>query len=176
MHIKNAYSFDYNNFLLYSPINEISEEKTETAPLLKAVGSGWKSPVAAAVWCRFQSLLQALFLCAPFLSKMENVHLFSSSFPHFDKCHETSRIFPRTEQTFASARSFGVISWASFSRKNGPFGFGRAPSASQKALSKSKGTFCEKMNALCVLYRFLLDELESKISLILRVIMNVNTS
>ena len=29
---------------------------------------------------------------------------------HFDKCHETSRIFPRTEQTFASARSFGVIS------------------------------------------------------------------
>ena len=40
MHIKNAYSFDYNNFLLYSPINEISEEKTETAPLLKAVGSG----------------------------------------------------------------------------------------------------------------------------------------
>ena len=58
-----------------------------------------------------------------------------------DKCHKTSRIFPRTEQTFASARSFGVISWASFSRKNGPFGFERAPSASQKALSKSKGTF-----------------------------------
>ena len=28
----------------------------------------------------------------------------------FDRCHETSRIFPRTEQTFASARSFGVIS------------------------------------------------------------------
>ena len=87
------------------------------------------------------SLNQALFLCAQFLSKEENVHLFSSSLPRFDKCHETSRIFPRTEQTFASARSFGVISWASFSRKNGPFGFGRAPSASQKALSKSKGTF-----------------------------------
>ena len=86
-------------------------------------------------------LTQALFLCAPFLPKKGNVHLFSSSLPRFDKCHETSRIFPRTEQTFASARSFGVISWASFSRKNGPFGFGRAPSASQKALSKSKGTF-----------------------------------
>ena len=28
----------------------------------------------------------------------------------FDKCHETSRIFPRTMQTFASAKSFGVIS------------------------------------------------------------------
>ena len=54
---------------------------------------------------------QALFLCAPFLSKKENVHLFSSSLPRFDKqCHETSRIFPRTEQTFARARSFGVIS------------------------------------------------------------------
>ena len=53
---------------------------------------------------------QALFLCAPFLSKKENVHLFLSSLPRFDKCHETSRIFTRTEQTFASARSFGVIS------------------------------------------------------------------
>ena len=72
---------------------------------------------------------------------MENSHLFSSSLPRLDKRHETSQIFPRTEQTFASARSFGVISWASFSRKNGPFGFERAPSASQKALSKSKGTF-----------------------------------
>ena len=53
---------------------------------------------------------QAFFLCAPLLSKKENVHLFSSSLPRFDKCQETSRIFPRTEQTFASARSFGVIS------------------------------------------------------------------
>ena len=53
---------------------------------------------------------QALFLCEPFLSKKENVHLFSSSLPRFDKYHETPRIFPRTEQTFASARSFGVIS------------------------------------------------------------------
>ena len=35
---------------------------------------------------------------------------FSSSLPRFDKCHETSsRIFMRTEQTFANARSFGVI-------------------------------------------------------------------
>ena len=54
--------------------------------------------------------LNQAFLCAPFLSKMENVRLFSSSFPRLDKCHETSQIFPRTEQTFASARSFGVIS------------------------------------------------------------------
>ena len=59
---------------------------------------------------RLRYILQALFLCASFLSKMEIFHLFSSSLPRFDKCHETSRIFPRTEQTFASARSFGVIS------------------------------------------------------------------
>ena len=58
----------------------------------------------------FNFVRQALFLSAPFLSKMEIVHLFSSSLPRFDKCHEMSRIFPRTEQTFASARSFGVIS------------------------------------------------------------------
>ena len=57
-----------------------------------------------------KELVQALFLCAPFLPKKGNVHLFSSSFSRFDKCHETSRIFPRNEQTFASARSFGVIS------------------------------------------------------------------
>ena len=51
-----------------------------------------------------------IFLVLHFLSKKEIVHLFSSSLPHLDKCHEMSRIFPRTEQTFASARSFGVIS------------------------------------------------------------------
>ena len=45
-----------------------------------------------------------------FFFKLEKVHLFSSSLPRFDKCQETSRIFPRTEQTFANARSFGVIS------------------------------------------------------------------
>ena len=38
--------------------------------------------------------------------KKENVHLFSSSFPCYDRCQETSQIFPRTEQTFASARIF----------------------------------------------------------------------
>ena len=54
--------------------------------------------------------------------------------------------FPRTEQTFSSARSFGVISWASFSRKNGPFCQRRAPSASQKALLKSKENFSRKWN------------------------------
>ena len=82
------------------------------------------------------------YLCAYHFG--QTVHLFTSSLPRFDKCHETSRIFPRTEQTFASARSFDVISWASFSQKDGHFGLGRAPSASQKALSKSKGTFLRK--------------------------------
>ena len=94
-------------------------------------------------------IYQALFLCAPFLFKMENVHLVSSSLPRLDKCHETSRIFPRTEQTFASAGSFGVISWASFWRKNVPFGFNIAPSAPSKKPSQSqKGHFYKKMNAL----------------------------
>ena len=50
----------------------------------------------------------------------------SYSIPRLNKCYKTSRIFTRTEQTFASARSFGVISWASFSCKNGPFGLGGA--------------------------------------------------
>ena len=81
-------------------------------------------------------VVSRLYFCArKFLSKKEYVHLLSSSIPCLDKCHETSRTFPRTEQTFASARSFVVISWASFSGKNVPFGFERlAPSASQKAL------------------------------------------
>ena len=48
-----------------------------------------------------ECLKQALFL-----SKKENVHLFSSSLPRLDKCHETSRIFLRTEQTFASCQEF----------------------------------------------------------------------
>ena len=52
---------------------------------------------------------QALFLCAPFLSKKENVHLFSSSLLRFDKCHKTSQIFTGTEQTFVTAKSFGII-------------------------------------------------------------------
>ena len=38
-----------------------------------------------------------LFCAHFFLSKKEQVDLFSSSLPRFDKCHETSRIFPRTE-------------------------------------------------------------------------------
>ena len=47
---------------------------------------------------------------AIFGSKQENVHLFSSSIPRFDICHQTSRIITRTEQTFVSARILGVIS------------------------------------------------------------------
>ena len=50
-------------------------------------------------------LYYRLYFCAHhFFSKMENGPLFSSSLPCFDKCHETSRIFLRTKQTFASAR------------------------------------------------------------------------
>ena len=88
-------------------------------------------------------LLQALFLCAPFLSKIENVHLFSSSLSRLDKCHETSRIFPRTECRLLSVMPGVLVSFLElhFLGKNGPFGFERPPSDSQKAISKSKGTF-----------------------------------
>ena len=65
-----------------------------------------KNIISISTYCFF--FLKALFLYAQFLSKKENVRLFSSSLPRFDNCHETSRIFPRTEQTFA--RTFGVIS------------------------------------------------------------------
>ena len=51
-----------------------------------------------------------IFVRTFFCPKKENVPLFSSSLPRFDICHKTSQTFPRTEQTFASARSFGVIS------------------------------------------------------------------
>ena len=57
-----------------------------------------------------EGIVQALFLCAPFLFKKGKCSPFLELLPRFDKCHETSQIFPRTEQTFASARSFGVIS------------------------------------------------------------------
>merc|ERR1711952_565042 len=50
-----------------------------------------------------------LYFCAQhFCSKNENVHLFSSSLPRFDKCHETSRIFPRT---FASVMPGVLVSF-----------------------------------------------------------------
>ena len=55
------------------------------------------------------------FFCAHhFCPKWKMLTFFSSSLPRLDKCHETSLIFPRTEQTFKGARSFGVISWACF--------------------------------------------------------------
>ena len=96
-----------------------------------AGGQGW--PWGWRAWWKSSRLLRRqaarcrcclcpgfIFVCT-FLSKKENVHLFSSSFPGFDKGHATLRIFPRTEQTFASARSLGVISWASFWRGKWPF-------------------------------------------------------
>ena len=73
---------------------------TSTTPAAAASSSG----------SQWQNMVR-LYFCAHFFGpKEENVHLFSSSLPRFDKCHETSQIFPRTELTFASARSFGVIS------------------------------------------------------------------
>ena len=55
------------------------------------------------------SIAGFIFVQCAFFVQNVNVHLFSDPLPRFDKCHETSRIFPRTEQTFVSARSFGVI-------------------------------------------------------------------
>ena len=63
--------------------------------------------VVTALSCCYRA---GLIFVHHFLSKKENVHLLSSSLPCFDKCPETSRIFPRTEQTFASAGSRHVKS------------------------------------------------------------------
>ena len=49
------------------------------------------------------------FKCTPFFSKKANVHFISSSISCVGKCHKTSQIFTRTEQTFVSARSLGII-------------------------------------------------------------------
>ena len=68
------------------------------------------------------------------------VHPFSDFLQRFDKCHKTSRIFPRTEQTSASARSFWCLSFVLEGR--GLFERPRAPSQNQK------GHFYEKMNVL----------------------------
>ena len=73
------------------------------------------------------TLFQVIFLCTPFLSKSENVRLFSSSLP---QSHETPRMFTRTEQTLARARSVGVIFKLCFWWKASPFGLERAPLAS----------------------------------------------
>ena len=93
------------------------EEKCEQQPL--AVRDTWNCKLAP----KRKNILQLvrlvrslyyksrIYFCAHhFCPKRKNVRLFSSLLPHFDKCHETSRIFLSTEQTFASARSFGVIS------------------------------------------------------------------
>ena len=55
-----------------------------------------------------------IFVRAFLVQNGGNVHLFSSSLPRFDKM---PRDVTNISETFASARSFGVISWASFSRK-----------------------------------------------------------
>ena len=49
---------------------------------------------------------QDLFLCALFFVQKGKCSLFLSSLQHFDKCHEASQIFSKTEQTFASAQEF----------------------------------------------------------------------
>ena len=77
-------------------------------------------------------------------SLCQNAHLFSkrnmSTFSlTLDKCHKTSRIFTRTEQTFVSARSFGVIFCTLFLVINGPLGLGGRPQLYHKALLEPKG-------------------------------------
>ena len=53
----------------------------------------WASYVWSSAWAII-IMYNRLYFCAQhFLSKMENGQLFSSSLPHFDKCHEMSRIF-----------------------------------------------------------------------------------
>ena len=86
--------------------------------------------------------VQALFLCALFLSKIEKKFTFSGTYSQA-LTNAMRRIFPRTEQTFASARSFGVISWASFSSLSF-----LSPQPLKKPSQSQKGHFYKKMNAL----------------------------
>ena len=82
------------------------------------------------------------FVHISFLSKKPSVHLVTDSLPRVDECHKMSCIFIRNVQTFVCARSLGVTFLKlSFKVKKGPYGFGRAPSSPQKALSKSKDPF-----------------------------------
>ena len=67
---------------------------TEEDAIVKALAEDLNKPPFEAVLMEMdvvrsyavkKELKQALFLCVPFFSKKENVHLFSSSLPHFDQ-------------------------------------------------------------------------------------------
>ena len=101
----------------HAGVPHVSRHLPQVGPVLGALDMAPSSPGDRTTWLvirgmfssveSFQDPLNRLYFCARiFCPKKENVHLFSSSLPRLD----TSRIFPRTEQTFASARSFGVIS------------------------------------------------------------------
>ena len=71
---------------------------------------------------------------------------FSILLPRFDKFHETSQIFLRTEQTLTMARTFGVIFKLLLVGK-WPFLLERG--CPKSLLKKSqKGHFCEKINVI----------------------------
>ena len=107
--LSNSVIADLLNFLVLEscPVTPLSVEGGAEAMETTSPEDVMKPFLKFIVFNRFNT---GFFVRTTFLSKRENVHLFSNSLPRFTKCHKTSRIFPRTEQTFASARSFGVSS------------------------------------------------------------------
>ena len=90
---------------------------------------------------RKQQIIQALFLCAPFLFKKGKCSPFLELTPTLWQMPRDITNISEDWADFCQCQEF----WCHFLSfdflENGPFGFERAPSASQKALSKSKGTF-----------------------------------
>ena len=88
-----------------------------------------------------------IFVHPFFCQKNPNVNLFSDFSHAWENVkwhHEYSQGLTRLVSVWTS----DVIFQASFLRKNCPYGFERAPSDSQKDLSKSKGYLSEKMNPI----------------------------
>ena len=82
-----------------------------------------------------------------FLVQKVNVHLFSSSLSRFNKCLDTSHnLSLRLNRTYSMSGVLVSFFELCVLRENGSFGFGRAPSAPQKAF-KGKKVFFGEMNA-----------------------------
>ena len=78
--------------------------------LKKLKAAAQKKKIGGKLCVQSKVVRQALLLRAQFFVQIVNVHLFSSSLPRLDTCHETLQIFTWTGQTFVCAWSyFGVI-------------------------------------------------------------------
>ena len=84
-------------------------------------------------------------ICLPFQSRGRVIFCAPGSGPTLQQCHKTSRIFAENEQILRVATEVASFFIGLFSKEKDLWLFGRAPSASQKALPKSqKGPFSRK--------------------------------